>query len=64
MLTLPVPMMNIVNGGAHANNTVDMPEFPVLILETDKLDHIHDMVDRLDLVERVEALLPWALQRP
>jgi enolase len=29
-LTLPVPMMNIVNGGAHADNNVDMQEFMVL----------------------------------
>jgi enolase len=28
--TLPVPMMNIVNGGAHADNNVDMQEFMVL----------------------------------
>ncbi len=28
--TLPVPMMNIINGGAHANNSVDMQEFMVL----------------------------------
>lgn len=27
---LPVPMMNIVNGGAHADNSVDMQEFMVL----------------------------------
>ena len=27
---LPVPMMNIVNGGAHANNSVDMQEFMIL----------------------------------
>ena len=27
---LPVPMMNIINGGAHANNSVDMQEFMVL----------------------------------
>ena len=26
---LPVPMMNIVNGGAHANNNVDIQEFMV-----------------------------------
>ncbi len=26
---LPVPMMNILNGGAHANNTVDIQEFMV-----------------------------------
>ena len=36
----------------------------VLILESDKLDYIHDMVDCLDVMERVEALLPSALQRP
>ena len=27
---LPVPMMNIVNGGAHANNSVDMQEFMII----------------------------------
>jgi enolase len=27
---LPVPMMNIVNGGAHASNTVDFQEFMVV----------------------------------
>ena len=25
--TLPVPMMNILNGGAHADNSVDLQEF-------------------------------------
>lgn len=29
-LKLPVPMMNIINGGAHANNSVDMQEFMIL----------------------------------
>jgi len=28
--TLPVPMMNIVNGGAHATNTVDFQEFMIV----------------------------------
>ncbi len=27
---LPVPMMNIVNGGAHADNSVDLQEFMIL----------------------------------
>ncbi|OON96343.1 MAG: phosphopyruvate hydratase [Epulopiscium sp. Nele67-Bin005] len=27
---LPVPMMNILNGGAHADNTVDIQEFMIL----------------------------------
>ena len=28
--TLPVPMMNILNGGAHAANTVDVQEFMIM----------------------------------
>jgi deoxyadenosine/deoxycytidine kinase len=36
----------------------------VLVLETDKLDYINDMVDCLDVMERVEALLPSTLKRP
>ncbi len=28
--TLPVPMMNIINGGAHADNSVDIQEFMVM----------------------------------
>ena len=27
---LPVPMMNIVNGGVHADNTIDMQEFMIM----------------------------------
>src|SRR5205085_7346461 len=27
---LPIPMMNIVNGGAHADNNVDMQEFMIV----------------------------------
>jgi enolase len=27
---LPVPMMNVVNGGAHADNTIDMQEFMIM----------------------------------
>lgn len=26
-MTLPVPMMNVINGGAHANNKIDLQEF-------------------------------------
>ena len=28
--TMPVPMMNIINGGAHANNSVEIQEFMIL----------------------------------
>jgi enolase len=30
--TLPVPMMNIVNGGAHADNPIDVQEFMIMPL--------------------------------
>jgi enolase len=28
--TLPVPMMNVINGGVHADNTIDLQEFMVV----------------------------------
>jgi enolase len=28
--TLPVPMMNVINGGAHADNSIDLQEFMVV----------------------------------
>lgn len=36
----------------------------VLVLETDKLDYIHDLVHRLDVMERIEAVLPDEIGRP
>lgn len=30
----------------------------VLVLETDELDYIHDMVSRIDVMQRIEAVLP------
>ncbi len=32
---LPVPMMNILNGGSHADNSIDFQEFMVMPLNTD-----------------------------
>jgi enolase len=29
-MQLPVPMMNVINGGAHANNTLDLQEFMII----------------------------------
>jgi enolase len=34
-MSLPVPMMNIINGGAHADNSVDMQEFMILPVGAD-----------------------------
>ena len=40
----------------------DMSE--VLVLETDNLDYIHDLVHRLDVMRRIEAVLPKEIGRP
>ncbi|MGB5180281.1 MAG: phosphopyruvate hydratase [Gammaproteobacteria bacterium] len=34
---MPVPMMNIINGGVHANNSVDLQEFMILPVGADSL---------------------------
>ena len=36
----------------------------VLVLETDKLDYVSDLVHRLDVMQRIEAVLPPELGRP
>jgi enolase len=38
--TLPVPMMNIINGGAHADNKLDFQEFMII----PQANNIHDRV--------------------
>ena len=40
----------------------DMGE--VLVLETDELDYINDLLHRLDVMERIEAVLPHEIGRP
>lgn len=34
---LPVPMMNIINGGSHADNTVDIQEFMIMPVGVDSI---------------------------
>ena len=36
----------------------------VLVLETDELDYIHDLVHRLDVMQRIEEVLPREIGRP
>ena len=43
---LPVPMMNILNGGAHAANTVDVQEFMIMPGRCGKLSGRPEMVHR------------------
>ena len=35
--TLPVPMMNIINGGAHADNPIDIQEFMIMPVGADSV---------------------------
>ena len=37
--TLPVPMMNIINGGSHADNKIDFQEFMVMPFGADNFAH-------------------------
>ena len=37
--TLPVPMMNIINGGAHADNPVDIQEFMIMPVGAENIAH-------------------------
>jgi enolase len=41
--TLPVPMMNVLNGGAHADNRVDFQEFMVVPLGADSFSRCLQM---------------------
>ena len=36
----------------------------VLVLETDRLDYVNDVIHRLDVMERIESLLPDDIGRP
>ncbi|MFI3301245.1 MAG: phosphopyruvate hydratase [Candidatus Gastranaerophilales bacterium] len=42
-LTLPVPMMNIINGGAHADNNVDFQEFMIAPVGAENFQHAVQM---------------------
>lgn len=37
-ITIPVPMLNIINGGSHADNTVDFQEYMIMPLGFDTFD--------------------------
>lgn len=42
-LTLPVPMMNIINGGAHADNNIDFQEFMIAPVGARNFQHAIQM---------------------
>ncbi len=41
--TLPVPMMNIVNGGSHADNSIDFQEFMIMPVGAESFTHAMKM---------------------
>ena len=41
--TLPVPMMNILNGGSHADNSIDFQEFMVMPVGAESFTHAMKM---------------------
>ena len=41
--TLPVPMMNIINGGEHADNPIDIQEFMVMPVSAETISHAIQM---------------------
>ena len=42
-VTLPIPMMNILNGGSHADNNVDIQEFMVFPIGAESFTHALQM---------------------
>lgn len=42
-LTLPVPMMNIINGGAHGDNNIDFQEFMIAPVGAESFSHAIQM---------------------
>ncbi|MEK6685108.1 MAG: phosphopyruvate hydratase [Pseudomonadota bacterium] len=41
LMSMPVPLMNLINGGAHANNNIDMQEFMIVPLG---IQNFHDAI--------------------
>ena len=51
--TLPVPMMNIVNGGAHADNPIDVQEFMIMPVAAENIKEAVRMGASVPYAERV-----------
>ncbi len=52
--TLPVPMMNILNGGRHADNPIDLQEFMIMPVGAESLAHAVRMGAEIFHVLRAE----------
>jgi len=52
---LPVPMMNVINGGAHANNSVDIQEF--MIIPSNKFNFKDGLMKSVEVYTHLKNLL-------
>jgi len=51
--TLPVPMMNIINGGSHADNSIDFQEFMIMPVGAEIFHHLKKVLSARGLATNV-----------
>ncbi len=54
-MSLPVPMLNIMNGGCHANNNVDIQEF--MIIPSNKFNFKNGLMKSVEVYTNLKSLL-------
>ena len=54
-MSLPVPMLNIMNGGCHANNNVDFQEF--MIIPSNKFNFKDGLMKSVEVYTNLKSLL-------
>ena len=54
-MSLPVPMLNIMNGGCHANNNVDIQEF--MIIPSNKFNFKDGLMKSVEVYTNLKSLL-------
>ena len=54
-MSLPVPMLNIMNGGCHANNNVDIQEF--MVIPSNKFNFKDGLMKSVEVYTNLKSLL-------
>ena len=54
-MSLPVPMLNIMNGGCHANNNIDIQEF--MIIPSNKFNFKDGLMKSVEVYTNLKSLL-------
>ena len=60
-MSLPKPMLNIFNGGAHANNSIDIQEF--MIMPSDNFSFNEGLAKSTEIYASQENLAKKVLQQ-